>query len=74
MRIMTRYVWDGVWVEVYSDYLLSNKPRSTPTLRTAYDIPLPSQAETLVILEVRECSDQCVSDRVTDFLGGLGLS
>ena len=36
------------WVEVYSDYLLSNKPRHSLALRTTHDITLISQLETLI--------------------------
>jgi hypothetical protein len=59
--------------DLLSGDLLGNEPRSTLTPRTAYDVPIPSQTDILVIPEVRECCDECLSDRVTDFLGGLGL-
>ena len=65
---------EGVWCgDILSSDLLGNEPRSTSTLRTTYNVPLSSQAETLVVLEVRECSDQCVCNRVTVFLGWVGL-
>ena len=60
-------------MESYSGYLLSNKPRHSLILRTTHDVTLISQLETLVIVEVRECGDKCICDRVTDFLGGLRL-
>jgi len=59
---------------VYSGDLLSNETWCTLTLGTLDDISLRTQTEVLVILELVQCSNQCVCNRVTDVFGCLGLT
>ena len=58
--------------EVYSGDLLSNNPRRSLTLGAFHHISLGAQIECFVILELVQCGNQCVCNRVTDVFGCFG--